>query len=247
MAVVEYDGTHFSGFQLQPNSNTRTVQGELEAALTHITGQRIRVAGAGRTDAGAHAKGQVISFRADARFDTPVLQRALNGVLPDDVCILTVGEVPEEFHARYSARARWYRYTLANRKVAPALRRCYLHHIRRPLDIEAMQCGCRYLVGPHDFKAFGSGTTTVRLMNRAKCERSSELVSIDLVANAFLKGMVRNIVGTLIRVGVGSLSPDDVEVILSKGDRTLAGPSVPAKGLCLMAVYYREADANDYV
>ncbi len=245
MLVVEYDGTGYSGFQAQ--AQERTIQGELEAALHRITGETIRVAGAGRTDAGAHALAQVATFRTGTGLEVETLGRALNWALPDDIVIRAVREVAAGFHARHSALGRWYRYTIVNRQVPPAIQRHFVYHIRRSLAVEAMHEASQYLVGEHDFRGFGQGRTTVRTLQRAECHQQGDCVSVDLVANAFLKGMVRNIVGTLIRVGTGQVPATQVERILQEGNRALAGPSVPASGLCLMAVYYREADASEYL
>ncbi|MCL4369379.1 MAG: tRNA pseudouridine(38-40) synthase TruA [Chloroflexi bacterium] len=245
MLVVEYDGTDYCGFQVQARG--RTVQGELEAALRQVTGESIRAAGAGRTDAGAHALGQVVSFRTQSHIDADALGRALNGVLPDDVAVRRVREVGEKFHARHSAVGRWYRYTILNRDAPSALQRRFVHHIWHPLDVGAMDQASQYLVGRHDFRTFGAGGTTVRTVERACCHRDDDRVLVDLVANAFLTGMVRSIAGTLIRVGMGQIAPIEVGRMLLEGNRALAGPSVPAKGLCLMAVYYREADVSEYL
>ncbi len=245
MLVVEYDGTDYLGFQIQKGG--RTVQGELEMALQRITGASIRVAGAGRTDAGAHALGQVVSFRTLSEIPVSSLKRALNWALPNDVSVVDAREAAEGFHARHSAVKRWYRYTIINREDPPAMEWRYTHHVARRLDVAAMDQASRLLVGAHDFRAFGSGRTTVRIIESARCHRQEDHVLVDLVANGFLKGMVRSIVGTLIRVGWGQMMPDDILSILTGGDRALAGPSVPAKGLCLMAVYYREADTSEYL
>ena len=243
MAVVEYDGTCYHGFQAQPER--RTVQGELEAALERIIGASVRVAGAGRTDAGAHALAQVVSFRTHSQMGNDAIARAWNALLPEDAAVKEVRDVPEAFHARHSALRRWYRYTIVNREAPPALGRGYAHHIRRPLSVEMMEQASGWLVGSHDFRAFGASRNTVRRVDRANCFREGERVLIDLVANAFLPGMARSIAGTLIRVGMSHISTEGFQSILEQGDRALAGPTAPAKGLCLMAVYYREADTNE--
>jgi tRNA pseudouridine38-40 synthase len=243
MLIVEYDGTDYCGFQAQAHG--RTIQGELETALLQVTGERIRVAGAGRTDAGAHALAQVVSFRTESRLSAVDLGRALNGVLSDDIAIKESREVPDEFHARRSALTRWYRYTIVNRAAPPAIERRFVHHVRSPLDVAAMDEACRSLQGYHDFRAFGTGRTTERRMAKARCQREGERVLVDLVANAFLTGMVRSVAGTLIRVGLGQLRPVEFGQILEQGSRALAGPTAPPKGLCLMAVYYQEAKAYE--
>ena len=245
LLVLEYDGTEFHGFQWQPG--LRTIQAELERALHQITGEQIRVVGAGRTDAGVHAAGQAVSFRTTSRLATARLVGALNAVLPRDVVVRSGREVPLEFHARYSAWGRAYRYSIWNAGTPTALRRLYTYHWPGHLDVDAMRLAARSLVGTHDFASFagsadgvgrGTGRTTLRTVYWADCRREGNLVEIDVAANAFLPHMIRNLVGTLLWVGGGRIDQEDFAAILASRDRTVAGPAAPARGLCLAEVYY---------
>jgi tRNA pseudouridine38-40 synthase len=237
LAIIEYDGTDFEGFQIQ--KRRRTVQGELEKALRQITGEKIRVTGAGRTDTGVHAAGLGAHFDTTWGRPLPVLQRALNAVLPTDIALRQLAETPANFSARFSARSRAYRYTILNQAVRSPLAERYALLIPQPLDADAMDTAARYLIGQHDFGAFGTppqGDNTVREMYAAQVQREGARLLIDLKANAFLYRMVRRIVGTLLWVGLGKLSPVEFRLVLEKKRR--AGESVPPHGLCLMAVEY---------
>ena len=248
LLVLEYDGTDFHGFQLQ--TGQRTVQGDLEAALRRITGESIRVAGAGRTDAGVHAAGQVASFRTASALPTARLLRALNAVLPPDVAVRTGREVPPEFHARFSARRRSYRYSIWNAEAPAPLLRRYTYHLQGSLDAEAMHRAARQIVGTHDFASFAGTTgeasrdgerTTVRTVFEADCRRPgepAELLEVSVSANAFLPHMMRNLVGTLLQVGSGKVNEAGFAAILAARDRSAAGPTAPARGLCLTEVVY---------
>jgi len=240
MAVVEYDGTDYHGFQIQPQQ--RTIQGEIERALARITQEDIRIVGAGRTDAGVHAKGQVISFSTS--WDRPLgeLRRALNAVLPRDIAIHEIRKVPEGFNARYSAVSREYRYSIWNAPTRSPLMERFVYHYPQPLDLTRMNEACSYLVGTHDFASFGSppkeGGSTVRTLYRAECDREGDLVYVVFVANAFLCRMVRSLVSALLQVGTGRLAPDDLRGILLAKDRDLVKVTVPPQGLCLVKVNY---------
>lgn len=241
--TVAYDGTDFAGFQVQIGQ--RTVQGVLEDGLARIVGQTIRIDGAGRTDAGVHATGQVVSFRAEDGLSPLDLWRALNAVLPDDLAVLDVAVAPAGFHARYSARARAYRYTIWNAPVRNVRARREAYHWRGYLDARAINRAADELRGKHDFAAFCGSTrgrerpaNTVRTLYRLACWRDGDWVLIDATADAFLPRMVRNLVGTLLPVGLGQKTAADVRCVLASGDRRLAGPTVPACGLCLTRVWY---------
>ncbi|MCL4459379.1 MAG: tRNA pseudouridine(38-40) synthase TruA [Chloroflexi bacterium] len=239
MLVVEYDGSGYCGFQLQ--RGLPTIQGELEQALSQITGERIRVIGAGRTDAGVHAAGQVVNFKTASKLEPEVFIRALKSLIPRDIVVKEAKQVPTNFHARHSARNREYRYVILNRPFPSALVRHLVYHYRHPLNVEAMCKACQLLVGTHDFASFSKGTNavnTVRQVQRADCKKDGDKIYIDLEANAFLPHMVRNIVGTLLWVGGGKLDIAGFENILLARDRTLAGPTAPAHGLCLIRVNY---------
>jgi len=250
-ATVEYDGTAYGGFQIQPGR--RTIQGELERAVHRITQQFVRIAGAGRTDAGVHGRGQVISFRAEWSHGCEDLQRAMNAVLPRDIAVRKVAFARDRFHARFSASSRVYVYAIYNGPVrAPFLSR-FSHHVARPLDLSAMAEAGSYLEGEHDFAAFGhppTGDSTVRVAHHVEwgcgvpawgnCPGtdSDKLVQFEIEANAFLRGMVRRIVGTLVLVGTGSLTPAGFSEILESREIRRSGAPAPASGLCLWRVRY---------
>jgi len=236
MAVVEYDGTDYAGFQIQ-----KSIQEEIERALARVTQEEIRIFGAGRTDAGVHARGQVIAFRTAWRHSLRELQRALNAVLPRDIAVRELALAAEDFHPRFSAVSREYRYTIWNAPVRSPLVGRFAYHFPWPLDVAAMNEAASALVGTHDFASFGrppKGENTVRTVYRAQCTREGSFVYFDIVANAFLQRMVRSIVGTLLEVGTGKLSPADFREILGAADRRRASPPAPAHGLCLMKVNY---------
>ena len=238
-ATVAYDGTDFLGFQLQ--SSGRTVQGVLEAALAQVTRTNVRVIGSGRTDTGVHARGQVIAFRSDWRHTMEDLHRALNAVLPPDVAVLDLDRAPEGWHPRFSAVRRHYRYTVLNQPLRSPLDRRYAHHLAQPLDIGALQAGSGLLVGVHDFAAFGQptqGESTQREVFEARWRQDGPWFAFDVVGNAFLRGMVRSLVGLLLRVGAGAWPVERVAEVLASQNRALAAPPAPACGLCLMRVEY---------
>ena len=234
-ALVEYDGTDFAGFQIQ--ANARTVQGELETALATLSGGARRpVDGAGRTDAGVHASGQVISFTYDGSLSAPELTRALNGLLPPDVAIRDVRRAPQRFHPRHAARYREYRYTVWNGPRSPLRERTALG-VRVPLDTDAMARAASVFEGRHDFSAFGSADgQPVRTVQSVRVRRDGGLVTIDVRADAFLRGMVRRMVAALLEVGRGQLKQDELAAALAAREPALDGAAAPAKGLCLRRV-----------
>lgn len=238
-ALVEYDGTDFFGFQWQ--SDCRTVQGELEKALEAVTQERTRVIGAGRTDAGVHAVGQVIAFRVRWRHSLADLERAWNALLPEDVAVRQIEPAPEGFHPRFSARSRRYRYTIWNGPRRSPLHRRYAWVHPAFLDENLMNQATQFLIGKHDFAAFGEppqGENSVRHVYHAHWARCGDLVWFDIEANAFLKRMVRNLVGALARVGRGEAPPEWVREVLESRDRARCAPPAPSCGLCLMEVIY---------
>jgi len=234
-ATVEYDGTEFSGFQLQPGS--RTVQGELEAALARLSGGiRQPVAGAGRTDAGVHATGQVIALTYPGSLSATALTAALNGTLPPDIAISDLRRAPAGFNPRYAARYREYRYTIWNGPRSPLRERTSLW-VRRELDVTAMARAATTLEGRHDFSPFGGADPQpVRTVHRIRVRRQGSTVTIDVRADAFLRGMVRRIVAALLVVGRGQLDASAVPGLLQAGRPALAGAAAPARGLCLRKV-----------
>jgi tRNA pseudouridine38-40 synthase len=240
-ARVEYDGTDFFGFQIQ--ARERTVQGEIERALEQVAGAKSRVVGAGRTDRGVHALGQVVSFEAEWKHNLADLQRALNAVLAADVAIVEMGLAAEGFHPRFAALGRTYRYTILNRLWRSAVERRTAWHVSGKLDLDRMARASGCLVGTHDFATFGrppQGENTVRTVSRAEWQEQGVRLTFDIEANAFLYRMVRSIVGTLLKVGWGRMSPPEFEAVLRARDRHLVRQVAPACGLCLIRVDYPE-------
>lgn len=248
--TVAYDGGAYSGFQIQ--ADRPTIQGELEKALRALTGTPIRVHGAGRTDAGVHAQGQVVSFGAAWRHSLADLQRGMNALLPGDIAVREAAEAPERFHARFSATSREYLYKLYIASVREPLLDRYAHRLATRPDWAAMEQATALLVREDDFAAFGqapNGENTIRAIHRAQwgvrqapwgCS-SLEMAEFRIVANAFLRGMVRRIVGTLIDVGSGALTPNQFGEILQEREIRRASPPAPACGLTLWRVNYQKA------
>lgn len=238
--VVEYDGTDFCGFQFQPG--LRTVGGELELALSKLFALPIKVTVAGRTDAGVHASGQVVSFVAHDAFPIDKLSIALNTTLPPDITARDCARVSPDFNARLSALERRYRYVVLERRDPSALLRRYAHHEHRALDLARMRAGAAYLMGQHDFVTFCGVLPdrggTVRTIARLDIARDGIALVFTIAGKGFLHRMVRIIVGTLLEVGAGRRTPDDVATMLAARDRRAAGPTAPAAGLTLVDVVY---------
>lgn len=238
-ATVEYDGTDYYGFQVQ--ANRPTIQGTLEHALADIAGEAVRVIGAGRTDTGVHALGQVIGFRLAWRHSVEDLQRALNARLPEDIVIREVALAEEGFHPRFSARSRVYRYTVLNQPLRSPLARRFAHQVAEPLDLAAMNAAAETLVGWHDFATFGNpmrGESTVRQVMRAGWVSADDVLFFDIEANAFLRRMVRTVVSALLLIGQGKMEAESMAALLAARERRQAPPPAPACGLCLMQVKY---------
>jgi tRNA pseudouridine38-40 synthase len=237
-ARVEYDGTDFAGFQRQ-RAGVRTVQGELEAALARLgDGTRHVVDGAGRTDAGVHATGQVIAFDFGGRLTGPELEAAINGQLPPDVAIRDLRRAPSRFHPRHAARYREYRYTIWNGPRSPLRERQALG-VRAPLDAAAMERAGQAFVGRHDFSAFGAvvgDRSPVRTVHAIRVRRQGSLVTIDVRADAFLRGMVRRIVAVLLEAGKGTWNEEQVRTAMAARTPARNGAAAPARGLCLRRV-----------
>ncbi|HEX9867867.1 MAG TPA: tRNA pseudouridine(38-40) synthase TruA [Candidatus Tectomicrobia bacterium] len=238
--VIEYDGFDYHGWQVQDHAVT--IQGVIEAALEKILGEPIRVNGAGRTDAKVHALGQVASLRCPTDIPTTALQRALNAVLPRDIVVHEVRDVPADFHARFSALGKVYVYRILNRPVRAALRLRYVWHLPHALDVPSMALAGTCLQGTHDFTSFqGTGSevrTTERTLTELTVACTADEIVITCTANGFLRHMVRNIVGTLVEVGRGARPPADLKRILDGRDRRLAGATAPPQGLYLTQVLY---------
>lgn len=241
--TIEYDGTRFSGWQRQDDQPT--IQGELEAVLSKILNQEIRIHGSGRTDAGVHALGQVAHFRAETRLEPEAVQKGVNSLIHHPIVLRGCVLAPDDFHAQYQAVSKEYRYYILNRPAPKAVGRDYCWHVNRPLDMDAMNRCCRHLIGAHDFKAFentGSPrSTTVREVFHAAWTRHDtdpDMLVFSISASGFLKNMVRNIVGTLKEAGAGKLSEPEFVRIMKSTDRSLAGATAPARGLFLWQVVY---------
>ena len=240
--LVEYDGTDLEGWQIQPGP-ARTVQGVLVAALERIAGAAVTVTGAGRTDAGVHAEGQVANVMLATRLAPAELQRALNALLPRDVAVREVAVVPDAFHARRHAHSKLYVYRLWTGTTRSPLRERTSLWVRPSLDLEAMREASQALVGTHDFASFrgaGSGVrSSVRTLSRVEIRgQLGGEVALDFEGTGFLRHMVRNLVGTLLEVGRGSRAPDAMPGLLAALDRNQAGPTAPAQGLTLVRVRY---------
>ena len=238
--VLEYEGTAYHGWQVQPG--LPTIQGLLQDALARIAGTVTQVTGAGRTDAGVHALGQVASFSADVRLDPVTLRRALNASLPHDIVVCRAEEVSADFDARRSARSKTYRYTLLRRDYPSAWLARHCLFVSSPLNLEMMAEAARVVVGTHDFSAFRAGTCTastpVRTVLDAVWRAEGDLLHFEITGNAFLQHMVRILVGTFLEVGRGGRAPAQVAEILAARDRRRAGKTVPPHGLCLVRVRY---------
>ena len=241
--TVAYDGTNYGGWQVQPNRNS--VQAEIERVLEQMTCTKIRIHHSGRTDAGVHAKGQVAHFDLEKKWELWRLQNGLNGLLPHDIRIMKVQRVKDDFHARFSAKGKEYRYFIWNGPAVPPELRLYRLHECRPLDIPAMKKAAEYLVGKHDFASFTANPKreiggTVKTVTDITVVRSREGdVKICVKGGGFLYKMVRSIAGFLLRVGTGELEPQDARRFLENPGRTNEIPTAKAQGLFLWRVFYR--------
>lgn len=239
---IEYDGRNYCGWQVQRREHKKSIQGVIEKALARILGEKVHLAGSGRTDAGAHARAQAANFKTTSKVPLRKLQAGLNGLLPEDIAVIKIKEAHPDFHSRFSAKAKLYRYNILNRAAySPLLRnRVYWH--RAPLNIELMRKEAEALLGRHNFKSFrGSGEkerNPLKTVKKIRISKYNGLVRIDIEADGFLYKMVRNIAGTLLEIGRGRFPKGAMKKILRGRNRRLAGPTLPACGLCLMKVTY---------
>jgi tRNA pseudouridine38-40 synthase len=237
--VVEYDGTDFHGWQVQPEA--RTVQGVLEASIERLFGHPVRVRAGGRTDAGVHAAGQVVCFHSPRVVVVATIARALNALTPADIAVRSADVVPDEFDPRRMARRRSYLYRIWNRRAASPFWRRFAWHVPQALDVDAMLQAAAQIEGEHDFSSFqGTGCDAahpIRRVFRSAVLRDGDLITYEIDATAFLRHMVRNIVGTLVEIGRGARA-NDVEALLLARDRTKAGATAPPHGLCLTVITY---------
>ncbi len=238
-AEAEYDGTDYYGFQRQREGPT--IQYELEQSINKVSGEQVSITFAGRTDSGVHAFGQVIAF--DIEWNHPIneLLRAMNAKLPDEIAIRKISEASKDFHPRFDARRRVYDYNIYNSPVRSPHTRRYSWHVKRSLNVGAMNEAARQIIGVHDFSTFGSppqGTNTVREVFDSRWDEKDGLLVFRIKANAYLKRMVRSLVGTMKKVGDGSWTAVEFEKALRSGNRDQAGKTAPACGLFLMSVSY---------
>lgn len=238
--TIEYDGTNYAGWQKQKNGIT--IQQKLEEAIELIINDKIKVIGSSRTDAGVHARGFVANFNTESKINVENFKDAINSKLPRDIVILSSEEVDMDFHSRYSSIGKKYSYTILNRHEPTALERNYVYHYKKQLDFQAMEEASAYFIGEHDFSAFktagSSVKTTVRNIKNAYLKKDEDKVIFYIEGDGFLYNMVRIMVGTLIDVGIHKLKPYEISNIIKSKDRTMAGKTAPASGLCLEVVYY---------
>jgi tRNA pseudouridine38-40 synthase len=240
--IVEYDGTNYHGSQLQKNGST--IQGELEKALTKLTGERIIIKTASRTDAGVHARGQVVTFIASSTLTLKEYIDGLNHYLPPDIAVQEGYQTEGPFDVRRRAISREYKYYILNRRARSPLREGFACRVNGPLDTAAMNTACKALIGRHDFASFVASAEvarqkpTVRVVFKAEITQDGDMIIFSIIANAFLPHQVRNIIGSLIKVGQGKMTAEEFEQIIQAKTPGLAGPAAPANGLCLVRVNY---------
>lgn len=245
---MEYDGTRYHGSQLQ--SNAPTIQGETESALHKLTGEQVRVSMASRTDAGVHAKGQVVGFKSNATFPPKTWVDAMNHYLPKDISVRAAYEAVERFDVRRQASSREYRYHIMNRRTPSPLWRHFSESVPQPLDVEAMNAACAVLVGEHDFAPFAPATytrSTRRRALRAEVRRRRDLVFFDMEATSFLPHQVRNTVGGLLKVGLHKMSVEGFREKARSGKAGTMGPTAAARGLCLMNIKYPDFPPSEEI
>lgn len=238
--TIEYDGTDYHGWQSQDNA--LSIQSVITDAIEKIAGEKVKLYGSGRTDAGVHAFGQVANFHTKCGIPVGKIPAALNSILPDDIVIKNAEEVSRSFHSRYSCRGKTYRYVILNSPMPSAFMRNKVAHFPHALDIEAMREACGYLCGTKDFSAFCAAGSSVkdftRTITAADIKKKGDIIEFTVTGNGFLRNMVRIIVGTLIEVGRGKMSPEEFGAVIDSRNRKNAGMTMPAHGLYLEEVFY---------
>lgn len=238
--TIEYDGTNYHGWQSQKNA--KTVQETVEKAIKGLTGEEITIIGSSRTDFGVHAYGQVANFKTGSNIPSDRFSYALNRLLPQDIVIKKSEEVSEDFHARFCAKGKRYRYLIYNSRFPSAILRNRAYHVSHELDYHSMQRSAAHFLGTHDFSAFkASGSsvkTSVRTITGVSLEMNEDIIRFEISGNGFLYNMVRIIVGTLVAVGMGRIREEDIPDVIKSLDRKRAGRTAPAEGLYLVEVYY---------
>jgi len=245
--ILSYDGTDFAGWQVQPEAST--VQGTLASGIGRVTGEKVLPQASGRTDAGVHALAQVVTFVTESSVPTANFVKALNDLLPPSIRVLQAAEAPADFHARHSARAKTYRYRIFRDAICPPFLARYVWHFPYPLDEDAMRRAAEFVAGEHDFTSFAAvdpergreqgAASNIRQVFSSRWERIAEEFVYEVRGSGFLHHMVRNLVGTFILVGKGTLHPEDITRILAARNRSSGGPTAPARGLFLVGVEYR--------
>lgn len=240
--TLAYDGTRYHGFQKQAGTGLPTIQETVEDALSLLCQEKVAIQGSGRTDAGVHALGQVISFQSNCRIPAERFPLALNSVLPGDIRALDCCEAEEGFHARFAAKRKTYCYKIYNDRHLSPFWRYYAYHVPVQLDLEKMRQGAALFCGTHDFRGFCAKDTAVkdyvRTIYRSEVRREGPLISFQVTGNGFLWNMVRIMTGTLVEIGEGKRQPQDIPALLAAGERKLAGLTVPPQGLYLVSVEY---------
>jgi len=243
--TIEYEGTNYAGWQIQPraqNAKRKTIQETIEKTLRKILQEKIKIIGSGRTDAGVHALGQVANFKTNSGIALDKLQKAMNALLPDDIAVAKIEEAHPDFHSRFQAKSKFYRYTILNKKYPAVFLRSQAYFYPCPLDVNLMRNEAKCLLSEHDFSSFQARDkkehNSIRKIKQINIKNTRGLISIDIEASGFLYNMARNIVGTLIEIGRGRLPKGSMKNILLSRDRTKAGPTAPARGLCLIKVDY---------
>ena len=239
--LIQYDGTRYDGWQRQKTTGS-TIQGKIEDVLGRMTGERVEIKGASRTDAGVHARGQVANVQLPDEFTAEEIRDYLNRYLPEDIGVLEVKEVSDRFHSRLNAGEKTYLYRISTNTIKNVFERKYIYDLDHPLDVERMRQAARFLVGEHDFRSFCTmkpeTDSTVRTIYSLDVERENDMITLRVRGNGFLYNMVRIIAGTLIRVGGGSFEPEYVKEILDAKDRNMAGETARPEGLTLVEIKY---------